>query len=111
FDTSFVLDAYDAFLRNGAPAEPAVLLRFGALPTSRPLQQFIQSCADARLIVVDPAGWRDPSNGATDMLHADPVLLCDALAHASTERASGDWAATWISFNDAARRALEHHLH
>jgi 2-succinyl-5-enolpyruvyl-6-hydroxy-3-cyclohexene-1-carboxylate synthase len=86
------------------------VLRFGALPTSKPLQQFLQSCTDARLIVVDAGGWRDPANTATDMLHADPVLLCDALANAISGRAPDDWAATWIRFNNLAHDALERHL-
>src|SRR5207302_25683 len=39
FDSSLVIDAYDAFLRSTTPATPEVVLRFSALPTSKPLQQ------------------------------------------------------------------------
>jgi len=63
------------------------------------------------VIVVDPGGWRDPGNLATDVVHADPVLLCAALTSPITEQAAGDWAATWIRLNNAARCAIDEHLH
>jgi 2-succinyl-5-enolpyruvyl-6-hydroxy-3-cyclohexene-1-carboxylate synthase len=113
FDHLLVIDAYDALLRSSADIQrhrPELVLRFGALPTSKPLQQFIQSLTDARVIVVDPGGWRDPGNLATDMLHVDPVLLCYALADAIREGVSDDWATTWVRLNNAARRAIERHL-
>ncbi len=43
-DRSLVLDAYDAFLRDPAFVEragPEVVLRFGAVPTSKPALQFL----------------------------------------------------------------------
>jgi 2-succinyl-5-enolpyruvyl-6-hydroxy-3-cyclohexene-1-carboxylate synthase len=42
-DRALVIDSYDAFLRDEATAralEPEVVLRFGAIPTSKPLLQF-----------------------------------------------------------------------
>jgi 2-succinyl-5-enolpyruvyl-6-hydroxy-3-cyclohexene-1-carboxylate synthase len=114
-DRSLVVDAYDAFLRDSTTVErlePEVILRLGAIPTSKSLLQYVQRYASARQIVVDAGGWRDPTGLASDVLHVDSALLCDALsatlaAGLSTER---DWAASWVRANAIARRAISEHL-
>jgi 2-succinyl-5-enolpyruvyl-6-hydroxy-3-cyclohexene-1-carboxylate synthase len=110
-DRSLVLDAYDATLRlaDDLPA-PEVVLRFGGLPTSKPLLQYMQLHATTRQIVVDGgAGWREPTSLATDMLHVDARLLCAALASALPTRAPGDWTAHWLSRDRVVRQALVEH--
>jgi 2-succinyl-5-enolpyruvyl-6-hydroxy-3-cyclohexene-1-carboxylate synthase len=112
-DGSLVIDTYDAFLRDAATTstlEPVVVLRLGAIPTSKPLQQFLDACPKARHIVVDPGGWRDPSNMATDLVHVDPRLLCESLIHAADWHPSDDWSGAWRRVNAATRRALDQHL-
>jgi 2-succinyl-5-enolpyruvyl-6-hydroxy-3-cyclohexene-1-carboxylate synthase len=110
-DGSLVIDAYDAFLRAAPEGlKPDVVLRFGAIPTSKPLQRFVQAQTNARQIVVDPGGWREPSGLATDMLHVDPALLCEALVEGIHHRPADDWAASWERINTTAREAIERHL-
>lgn len=114
-DEALVIDAFDAFLRDGALAEslePEAVLRVGAIPTSKPLQQYLERPARAgtRQIVVDPGGWREPTSGASDVLHVDPRLLCDALLDVLPERTDGQWSARWREVNDAARCAVGRHL-
>lgn len=109
-DRSLVVDTYDAFLRGDFGPELELVMRFGAVPTSKPLQQYLEAQRQARRIVVDPAGWRDPSNAATDVVHADPSLLCEALAGSLTEHGETEWAAQWQRVNTAARRAIDAHL-
>ncbi|MGI9145786.1 MAG: 2-succinyl-5-enolpyruvyl-6-hydroxy-3-cyclohexene-1-carboxylic-acid synthase, partial [Chloroflexota bacterium] len=77
-DRSLVVDAYDAFLRDPATVErlePEIVLRIGALPTSKPLLLYLQRYASALHIVVDAVGWRDPAGLAGVLLHVDPGLL------------------------------------
>ena len=86
-DRSLVVDAYDAFLRHAPTVEhlaPQVVLRLGALPTSKPLVQYLESAASsgARHILVDAGGWREPTGLASDVLHVDAGLLCAALSDA-----------------------------
>jgi len=113
-DQTHVIDTYDAFLRHEATAarlEPEVVIRIGALPTSKPLQQYLQRHSSARHILVDPSGWRDPASLATDVLHVDPRLLCDALADAfAPGQRQRDWADLCIEVNAAARTAVDRHL-
>jgi 2-succinyl-5-enolpyruvyl-6-hydroxy-3-cyclohexene-1-carboxylate synthase len=112
-DRTLVVDTFDAFLRDAnttTQLEPDVVVRIGAIPTSKPLLQFLEASTAARHIVVDPGGWRDPSSQASDLLHVDPSLLCERLAEAALAEPVPDWAATWLALNAASRRAIDAHF-
>jgi len=113
-DRTLVVDAYDAFLRDGATVdrlEPALVLRFGAMPTSKSLLLYLQRYPEARQVVVDPGGWRDPTGLASDMLHLDARLLCEALTGAAPPGPTEPgWAATWLLANRTARQAIAEHF-
>jgi 2-succinyl-5-enolpyruvyl-6-hydroxy-3-cyclohexene-1-carboxylate synthase len=83
-DRSYVVSTYDILLRDEHWAKgvvPELVLRFGELPTSKPLRQWL-AASGADQIVVDPTGgWNEPTNRAAAIVRADP-----------TECASG-WAA------------------
>jgi 2-succinyl-5-enolpyruvyl-6-hydroxy-3-cyclohexene-1-carboxylate synthase len=111
-DLSLVIDAYDAFLRDESTLErlaPRVVLRFGALPTSKPLLQYLERYSAARQIVVDPGGWREPTGLASDMLHVDPRLLCEALL-TNTPTGGPEWAEVWTTVNRTTRAAIDRYL-
>jgi 2-succinyl-5-enolpyruvyl-6-hydroxy-3-cyclohexene-1-carboxylate synthase len=112
-DRSLVIDAYDAFLRD-APAvdrlEPSVIVRLGAIPTSKPVLTYLQRYADARQIVVDPGGWREPTGLATDMLHVDPLLLCESLLAVLPEQREQGWRERWCTLNAGARYSIKLHM-
>jgi len=77
-DGALVCGGYDGY----APVAPApdFALRFGASPTSKPLRHYLRD-ADARQVVVDPAGgWREATFTATDLATADETALARALA-------------------------------
>lgn len=110
-DRSLVVDAYDAFLRDEEVAvalSPKVVLRFGAVPVSRPLLEFLQRHPHARHILVDEApGWRDPLHLASEAVWAEPALFCRALASALPERRGPTpWARRWRRLNGRVREAL-----
>lgn len=117
-DRGLVVDNYDAFLRDGATCEslaPELIVRFGALPTSKPLQQFLQRYADRRQLVVDgDGGWREPLAVAADLVHADATALCGdllgAVPAARSAPIASDWAASWLRVaartSEAVRQAL-----
>jgi 2-succinyl-5-enolpyruvyl-6-hydroxy-3-cyclohexene-1-carboxylate synthase len=107
-ELSLVIDSYDAFLRDEQTIDrlrPELVLRFGAVPTSKPLVQYLQRHPNTRQIVVDPGGWRDPTALASELLHADPPLLCESLANGQTRRQTR-WTAMWVEVNQAAKRAM-----
>ena len=105
-----VIDGYDLFLQDqrltGALA-PEVVLRFGAIPTSKPLIQFLEGHRGVRQILVDPDGWSDPSHLSTDVLRVDPGALCTALAEQLPGPApTQDWLSRWQRARDLTARAL-----
>jgi 2-succinyl-5-enolpyruvyl-6-hydroxy-3-cyclohexene-1-carboxylate synthase len=83
-DRSNVVTTYDTLLRDehwALGVVPELVLRFGELPTSKPLRQWL-AASGADQIVVDPTGgWNEPTGRAAAIIRADP-----------TECASG-WAA------------------
>jgi 2-succinyl-5-enolpyruvyl-6-hydroxy-3-cyclohexene-1-carboxylate synthase len=109
-DRTTLIDRYDAILRHPATADslvPDLILRIGALPTSKALFQWIERQTSARLVVVDPARWPDPSLRATQMIQADPTWLCKALLPAIAKHATdSDWLKRWESANDIAGGSL-----
>jgi 2-succinyl-5-enolpyruvyl-6-hydroxy-3-cyclohexene-1-carboxylate synthase len=102
-DRELVVWPYDAIARL-RPSEltPDLVIRFGDLPTSKALRQWLASLPDLRQVVVDPAfGWNEPSNRAETIVRADARSLAAGLA----ERLAGgarEWQAAWL---DAGRRA------
>ncbi|MDR7555404.1 MAG: 2-succinyl-5-enolpyruvyl-6-hydroxy-3-cyclohexene-1-carboxylic-acid synthase [Armatimonadota bacterium] len=116
-DRRLVVDAYDLVLRAEAATaalEPDVVVRFGGLPASRPLQQYLQRHARARQIVVDDGGWSDPLRVASDLVTADPRRVCDALVAALDGRrpvpARDAWTTRWLALGRAAREATAQRL-
>ena len=112
-DQTLIVDAYDAFLRSPtAPSlEPGFVLRFGAVPTSKPLQQYLQRQANCLHAVVSHGDWQDPSLQASIMLDADPANVCRQLAQRLAKRldripAGSHWLHDWLDTNRRAREAL-----
>ncbi|MDR0775235.1 MAG: 2-succinyl-5-enolpyruvyl-6-hydroxy-3-cyclohexene-1-carboxylic-acid synthase [Azonexus sp.] len=76
-DRSQLCVRYDDWLPTAPTGE--WLLRFGAFPVTKTLQQYV---ARARAVhaLVDPwPRWNDPVHRLTDLLHADPVAFCRAM--------------------------------
>jgi 2-succinyl-5-enolpyruvyl-6-hydroxy-3-cyclohexene-1-carboxylate synthase len=109
-DRANLISTYDLLLRGEHFAHsvvPDLVLRFGEMPTSKPLRSWL-AASGADEIVVDPyGGWNEPGRRAAAILRADP-----------TELASG-WAARlekggearpvperWLQAESAARAAI-----
>ncbi|HEX4306976.1 MAG TPA: 2-succinyl-5-enolpyruvyl-6-hydroxy-3-cyclohexene-1-carboxylic-acid synthase [Solirubrobacterales bacterium] len=75
-DRSYVVTTYDTLLRDehwARNAVPELVLRFGELPTSKPLRQWL-AAGGADQIVVDPTGgWNEPTGRAAAIVRADPT--------------------------------------
>ncbi|HEX6349832.1 MAG TPA: thiamine pyrophosphate-dependent enzyme [Candidatus Dormibacteraeota bacterium] len=90
---------YDAMLRApewAAAHHPDLVVRIGAPPTSKPLNQWL-AAARARTFLVAEHGWPDPDRLATDLLRCDPLPVVEELAGPATE-----WTREW---RDAGARA------
>lgn len=110
-DRSRVLDSYDAFLRDprADSVPPDCILRFGAIPTSKALNQFLARQRAAIHILVDlPGSNRDPDALATAILPGAPALAAAALAAALPRRSGSGpgWTDGWLARDRAAGEAM-----
>ena len=97
---AIVVDTYDAFLRDPASVarlRPDVVLRFGATPVSKPLNQYLEQNADACQIVVgDGSQWPDSMLIAREVVRANPRLFCIEATRAATDiPPASAWATLW----------------
>jgi 2-succinyl-5-enolpyruvyl-6-hydroxy-3-cyclohexene-1-carboxylate synthase len=111
-DRSHVITAYDRLLRDEAFGEkvtPDLVLRFGAMPTSKPLRGWLAG-SGADQIVVDPyGGWNEPTRRAAALLRADPTELAAGWAArlGDEERPA---PSAWLEAERGAREAIESEL-
>ncbi|MGB7685112.1 MAG: 2-succinyl-5-enolpyruvyl-6-hydroxy-3-cyclohexene-1-carboxylic-acid synthase [Solirubrobacterales bacterium] len=108
-DRSHLISTYDLLLRDEHFARsvvPDLVLRFGEMPTSKPLRAWLAG-SGADQIVVDPyGGWNEPSRRAAALLRADPTELASGWA-TRLEKEERGAPERWIDAEAAARDALE----
>jgi 2-succinyl-5-enolpyruvyl-6-hydroxy-3-cyclohexene-1-carboxylate synthase len=111
-DRSHVVTTYDLLLRDERFARattPDLVLRFGEMPTSKPLRSWL-AASGADQIVVDPlCGWNEPSRRAAALLRADPTELAAGWA-ARLDKEERPPPSRWLEAEQAARVAIESEL-
>src|SRR6478672_1299476 len=111
-DRSHVVAAYDLLLREEHFARsvvPDLILRFGAMPTSKPLRAWL-AASGASEVVVDPdGGWDEPTNRAAAILRADPTELASGWA-ARLEKEPRGTPEPWLAAERTAQAVLETEL-
>ncbi len=110
-DRSRVLDSYDAILRDSRARAiaPDCVLRFGAIPTSKALNQYLATQDGAAHVLCDlPGSWRDPAACTTLAIPGAPELVATALSAAAPVGAASEpgWAAGWLDRDRAARESM-----
>lgn len=105
-DRSHIFCRYDAFLRSAKFTEahrPEWVLRFGAMPVSKQLQNMLATITGAVQFLVETHGrWSDPLRQTTYLLRADADAVCAALTAVQALPAPVTWLA---DFTVAERRA------
>jgi 2-succinyl-5-enolpyruvyl-6-hydroxy-3-cyclohexene-1-carboxylate synthase len=108
-DRSYVVSTYDLLLRDEHFAQsvaPELVLRFGELPTSKPLRAWL-AASGADQIVVDPSGgWNEPTNRAAAILRADPTELAAGWA-TRLEKEERGAPERWLEAESSARVTLD----
>ena len=109
-DRSHVVAHYDVLLRDerfAAAQRPALALRVGDMPTSKPLRAWL---AGAPQVVIDPhSAWHEPTRRAELMLASAAAPTLDALASAvemRTAERDTAWLSTWRAADALAPDAL-----
>jgi 2-succinyl-5-enolpyruvyl-6-hydroxy-3-cyclohexene-1-carboxylate synthase len=108
-DRSRVISTYDLLLRDEHFARsvvPDLVLRFGEMPTSKPLRSWL-TASGADQIAIDPyGGWNEPTNRAAAILRADPTELAAGWA-TRLEKEERPAPQRWLDGERAAREALQ----
>ena len=108
-DRSHVIATYDLLLRDEGFAErlrPDLVLRFGELPTSKPLRAWLATSGADQLVVDPLGGWNEPSRRAAALLRADPPSSPPAAA-ARVGRGDRATAEAWIAAERTATQAID----
>ena len=94
-DQAHVVVDYDTRLRDAKLTvdwKPRWVLRFGAMPVSKQLQQFLQQSTAAQHILVDPTGrWPDPLHLTSEMVRVTPESFCRLLRQQKLAAAPAGW--------------------
>jgi 2-succinyl-5-enolpyruvyl-6-hydroxy-3-cyclohexene-1-carboxylate synthase len=108
-DRELVVWPYDAIARvRPAELEPELVIRFGDMPTSKPLRRWLGSLGGLHEVAVDPLyGWNDPNRRAATILRADPTRAAEALSRRLGRRENLDWTGAWTELGAAAGNAIQ----
>lgn len=119
FGGSGAIATADAMLRDPEVAEalaPDFILRFGRVPTSKSVTQWLERYGDERSVLVDPAGaWEDPTWTVDTVVAMEPGEFCKAMLermHGPVYRLMQErqidarWLACWKAADEAASAAL-----
>ncbi|MCU0491324.1 MAG: 2-succinyl-5-enolpyruvyl-6-hydroxy-3-cyclohexene-1-carboxylic-acid synthase [Chloroflexaceae bacterium] len=106
-----IIGGYDTFL-FGKPnlAPPELVLRFGAVPTSKWLNQYLDSGATEAVIHVRGDGvWADDSHRASHFMHADESRFIEVLLPHLAPRQSS-WMERWRAIETLTWRVIAEEL-
>jgi 2-succinyl-5-enolpyruvyl-6-hydroxy-3-cyclohexene-1-carboxylate synthase len=119
-DRSLVLAHADHIVRPGPWIDahrPEIVIRFGAMPTSKPVTELMRGARPELFVVDGDGGWREAALVPATFVHADAASAAGALADAvAGSRAAGKqpgteprgrWAQAWLAAEAAAGRALD----
>jgi len=113
-DRSHVVIRGDQLTRPGSwldPHLPDLVLRTGAMPTSKPMLELLARVRPELVILDGDAGWREPALVPATYVHADAAATSRALAERLIEAgrstpAEDAWTQDWLAADRAADTAM-----
>ncbi|MGA9597411.1 MAG: 2-succinyl-5-enolpyruvyl-6-hydroxy-3-cyclohexene-1-carboxylic-acid synthase [Acidimicrobiia bacterium] len=107
-DLTNVLGYGDRLAAAGALDElaPEVVLRFGPVPTSKPIWQWLEDHPDVDQILIDTQS-RDATDSASTVLEIEPTIVAAALGAAVGRRSPVDWLEAWRSLDTRVAQRVD----
>jgi 2-succinyl-5-enolpyruvyl-6-hydroxy-3-cyclohexene-1-carboxylate synthase len=111
-DRSAVVVRHDVLLaqpRFRDANRPDLVVRFGATPTSKALNEMLDELAAPQWLIDDGGGWNRPTGPTITHITADPVALAEAMADLARGESSADpaWLAGWRAGDAAASDVID----
>ncbi|MCT2535851.1 2-succinyl-5-enolpyruvyl-6-hydroxy-3-cyclohexene-1-carboxylic-acid synthase [Aquibacillus koreensis] len=104
-----IIEGYDAILKSKNIREklqPDFIIRFGAMPISKPYLLYLQENKEIdHFIVESKQGYREPTGERVQFIYADPHQLCTVLAK-ETVTYESPWMETWTEMNNVTKSIL-----
>lgn len=113
-DRSHVVSRADQLVRPGGWIEahrPDLVIRTGALPTSKPILQLLERTRPGLVVIDGDGGWREPALLPVTFVHADATSTARALTKrlgSGVRRTT--WTRAWLDAERAAVRAMDEWL-
>lgn len=110
FDKSNVIESYDSILKHKQTREllkPDFIIRFGALPVSKPYTLWLKENPQIDHYVVEEVeGYREPIGHPSTVIYADPMVFCEDLLTLTERNRNLDWLIKWQKCNTIAKKVL-----
>jgi 2-succinyl-5-enolpyruvyl-6-hydroxy-3-cyclohexene-1-carboxylate synthase len=103
---AIICGAYETYLHHAPPSlQPQVILRFGAMPVSKRLGDFLAHCDSAVQVHVRESGvWADEAHVVDLFLQVDPAALCKELIAKVKMSRDAAWAGQWSTLENMSRQ-------
>lgn len=82
---------YNRWLGDGLPAAAEWIIRFGAYPVTRHLQNLLRQSAPVHALIDPLPRWTDPAHKLSHIVRADPTAVCAALLKQVTAPCPEGW--------------------
>ena len=108
-DRGLVVTRGDQLARSGPWIDahrPDLVLRTGAMPTSKPILQLLERARPDLVVLDGDGGWREAALLRAAFVHADPADTAVALAARPGARGAGSWASAWLDAERIADDAM-----
>ncbi len=104
-----IISGYETFLQSDPGwLEPEVIVRFGAVPTSRWLNEYLDKISPVvRLHIRENGIWADDSHRTTHFMQLNETAVCHQLVQKLPQRANTAWLQTIRQTEQASQTALQ----
>lgn len=108
-DRSNVVSTYNEIARPAPPElAPDLVLRFGEMPTSKPLRTWLGSLDEMTQVVIDPLNaWSEPTGIADLIVRADPQAVLHMLESRIEPRPGNSFVKAWLEADRIETAAIE----
>ncbi|MRH44781.1 2-succinyl-5-enolpyruvyl-6-hydroxy-3-cyclohexene-1-carboxylic-acid synthase [Aquibacillus halophilus] len=109
-DKENVIEGYDAILKSKQIRDklnPDFIIRFGAMPVSKPYLLFLKEKKNTLHFVIEHhEGYREPVGLPAQFIFADPILLCQDLMSSGRLSFDQNWLKTMLNMNEVTKQSL-----